>query len=156
MQKIEELKKEIEKWKRQAELDSDTTDRLSKQLEQKEQECEKLKKQYNCYACDTYKGSVDVRYKMITKQQALEFIYELAQKTEVMLDVSCGEMQFDRIVGGDYLYTSFAEEPTLEATVIQCIKEHMDAIMNYVDKIPVDADILEVEQALQKMKNNEK
>lgn len=80
---------------------------------------------------------------MITKQQALEFIYELAQKTEVMLDVSCGEMQFDRIVGGDYLYTSFAEEPTLEATVIQCIKEHMDAIMNYVAKIPVDVDILE-------------
>lgn len=43
MQKIEELKKEIEKWKRQAELDSDTTDRLSKQLEQKEQECKELK-----------------------------------------------------------------------------------------------------------------
>ena len=32
---------------------------------------------------------------MITKQQALEFIYDLSQKTEVMLDVSCGEMQFE-------------------------------------------------------------
>ena len=83
---------------------------------------------------------------MITKQQALEFIYELSQKTEIMLDVSCGEMQFNRIVDGDYSYTSFAGESTLEATVTKCIKEHMDAIMNYVDKIPVDVDMLEVGQ----------
>lgn len=83
---------------------------------------------------------------MITKQQALEFIYDLSQKTEVMLDVSCGEMQFNRIVDGDYSYTSFAGESTLEATVTKCIKEHMDAIMNYVDKIPVDLDMLEVGQ----------
>lgn len=83
---------------------------------------------------------------MITKQQALEFIYDLSQKTEIMLDVSCGEMQFNRIVDGDYLYTSFAGESTLEATVTKCIKEHMDAIMNYVDKIPVDVDMLEVGQ----------
>ena len=83
---------------------------------------------------------------MISKQQALEFIYDLSQKTEVMLDVSCGEMQFNRIVDGDYSYTSFANESTLEATVTKCIKEHMDAIMNYVDKIPVDVDMLEVGQ----------
>ena len=83
---------------------------------------------------------------MITKQQALEFIYDLSQKTEIMLDVSCGEMQFNRIVDGDYSYTSFAGESTLEATVTKCIKEHMDAIMNYVDKIPVDVDMLEVGQ----------
>ena len=83
---------------------------------------------------------------MITKEQTLEFIYDLSQKTEIMLDVSCGEMQFNRIVEGDYLYTSFANESTLEATVTKCIKEHMDAIMNYVDKIPVDVDMLEVGQ----------
>ena len=83
---------------------------------------------------------------MITKQQALEFIYDLSQKTEIMLDVSCGEMQFNRICGGDYSYTSFANESTLEATVTKCIKEHMDAIMNYVDKIPVGVDMLEVGQ----------
>ena len=83
---------------------------------------------------------------MITKEQALEFIYDLSQKTEIMLDVSCGEMQFNRIVDGDYSYTSFANESTLEATVTKCIKEHMDAIMNYVDKIPVDVDMLEVGQ----------
>ena len=83
---------------------------------------------------------------MITKQQALEFIYDLSQKTEIMLDVSCGEMQFNRICDGDYSYTSFANKSTLEATVTKCIKEHMDAIMNYVDKIPVDVDMLEVGQ----------
>lgn len=83
---------------------------------------------------------------MITKQQALEFIYDLSQKTEIMLEVSCGEMQFNRIVDGDYSYTSFANESTLEATVTKCIKEHLDAIMNYVDKIPVDVDMLEVGQ----------
>ena len=83
---------------------------------------------------------------MITKQQALEFIYDLSQKTEIMLDVSCGEMQFNRICEGDYYYTSFANESTLEATVTKCIKENMDAIMNYVDKVPVDVDMLEVGQ----------
>ena len=83
---------------------------------------------------------------MITKQQALEFIYELSQKTEIKIDVSCGEMQFNRICDGDYSYTSFANESTLEATVTKCIKEHMDAIMNYVDKIPVDVDMLEAGQ----------
>ena len=83
---------------------------------------------------------------MITKQQALEFIYDLSQKTEVMLDVSCGEIQFNRIVDGDYSYTSFANQSTLEATVTKCIKEHMDAIMNYVDKIPIEVDMLEVGQ----------
>lgn len=83
---------------------------------------------------------------MITKEQALEFIYDLSQKTEIMLDVSCGEMQFSRIIEGDYLYTSFANESTLEAVVTKCIKEHMDAIMNYVDKIPIAVDMLEVGQ----------
>ena len=83
---------------------------------------------------------------MITKQQALEFIYDLSQKTEVMLDVFSGEMQFERIRAGVYLYTVFTEKTTLEAIVTKCIKEHMDAIMNYVDKIPVDVDMLEIGQ----------
>lgn len=83
---------------------------------------------------------------MITKQQALEFIYDLSQKTEIMLDVSYGEMQFKQIRAGDYLYTVFAEESTLEAAVTKCIKEYMDVIMNYVDKIPVDVDMLKVGQ----------
>lgn len=83
---------------------------------------------------------------MITKQQALEFIYDLSQKTEIMLDVFCGKMQFEKIREGVYLYTVFTEKTTLEAIVTKCIKEHMDAIMNYVDKVPVDVDMLEVGQ----------
>lgn len=39
---LERTKQEVKKWKHQAELGSDTTDRLSKQLEQKEQECQEL------------------------------------------------------------------------------------------------------------------
>lgn len=40
-------KGEIEKWKHQAELSSDTTDRLAEQLQAKEQECEELKDKLN-------------------------------------------------------------------------------------------------------------
>ena len=84
---------------------------------------------------------------MITKQQALEFIYELSQKTEVMLDVSCGEMQFNRIVDGDYLYTTFSELPTFESALTKCIKENMEAIQCLgIKRIPVDIGMLEVGQ----------
>ena len=84
---------------------------------------------------------------MITKQQALEFIYELSQKTEVMLDITCGEMQFNRIIGEDYLYTTFSELSTFESTVTKCIKENMDAIECLgIKNIPVDIGMLEVGQ----------
>lgn len=39
--------RECEEWKHQAELGSDTTDRLAKQLEEKEQECKELKNNNN-------------------------------------------------------------------------------------------------------------
>ena len=84
---------------------------------------------------------------MITKQQALEFIYDLSQKTEVMLDVSCGEIQFNRIVDGDYLYTTFSELPTFESALTKCIKENMEAIECLgIERIPVDIGMLEVGQ----------
>lgn len=84
---------------------------------------------------------------MITKQQALEFIYELSQKTQVMLDVSCGAMQFYRFGPGEYLYTTFAKLPTFESTVTKCIKENMEAIQRLgIKQIPVDTDMLEVGQ----------
>lgn len=84
---------------------------------------------------------------MITKQQALEFIYDLSQKTEVMLDVSCGEIQFNRIVDGDYLYTTFSELPTFESALTKCIKENMEAIECLgIKRIPVDIGMLEVGQ----------
>ena len=44
-----DLEQAVEKWKHQAGLGSDTTDRLSKQLEQKEQECEELKEKVKKY-----------------------------------------------------------------------------------------------------------
>lgn len=84
---------------------------------------------------------------MITKQQALEFIYDLSQKTEIMLDVSCGEMQFNRICDGDYLYTTFSELPTFESALTKCIKENMEAIECLgIERIPVDIGMLEVGQ----------
>lgn len=84
---------------------------------------------------------------MITKQQALEFIYDLSQKTEIMLDVSCGEMQFNRICDGDYLYTTFSELPNFESALTKCIKENMEAIECLgIKRIPVDIGMLEVGQ----------
>ncbi len=44
-QEYKELKKEIKKWKHQADLGSDTTDKLAEKFQSKEQECEKLKTQ---------------------------------------------------------------------------------------------------------------
>ena len=84
---------------------------------------------------------------MITKQQALEFIYELSQKTKVMLDITCGEVQFNRVSSDEYLYTTFSEQPTFESAITKCIKEKMEAIEAMgIEKIPVDIDMLEVGQ----------
>lgn len=84
---------------------------------------------------------------MITKKQALEFLYQLSQMTEVMLDVSCGEIQFDRVSSDEYLYTTFSEQPTFESTITKCIKENMKVIesMGFYF-IPVDIGMLEVGQ----------
>lgn len=84
---------------------------------------------------------------MITKEQALEFLYELSQKTEVMLDVSCGEIQFNRVSSDEYLYTTFSEQPTFESAITKCIKENMEAIECLgIERIPVDIDMLKVGQ----------
>lgn len=84
---------------------------------------------------------------MITKQQALEFIYELSQKTEVMLDITCGEVQFDRVSSDEYLYITFSEQSTFESAITKCIKENMEAIECLgIERIPVDISMLEVGQ----------
>ena len=84
---------------------------------------------------------------MITKQQALEFIYELSQKTEVMLDIACGEVQFNRVSSDEYLYTTFSEQPTFESAITKCIKENMEAIECLgIERIPVDIGMLEIGQ----------
>ena len=70
---------ECEKWKHQAELGSETTDRLAKQLEEKEQECEELKERlvrteedlkYQCVDCmnvksDRYREALEEIEKVI-------------------------------------------------------------------------------------------
>lgn len=60
-------KEKIEKWKHQAELGSDTTDRLSKELQSKEQEYEELKKDCpkRCKS-DKYKQALDEIEKLLS------------------------------------------------------------------------------------------
>ena len=92
---------------------------------------------------------------MISKQQALEFIYELSQKTEVMLDITCGEVQFNRVSSDEYLYTTFSELPTFESAITKCIKENMEVIESMgIEKIPVDIDMLEVGQTYRVIYSN--
>lgn len=61
-------KKEIEKWKHQAELGSDTADRLSKELEDKNQEIEELKAQVDEWKenCNNNFELVAIRTKLLT------------------------------------------------------------------------------------------
>lgn len=92
---------------------------------------------------------------MITKQQALEFIYELSQKTEVMLDITCGEVQFNRVSSDEYLYTIFSEQSTFESAITKCIKENMEAIECLgIERIPVDISMLEVGQTYRVVYSN--
>ncbi len=61
-------KEEIEKWKHQADLGSDTTDRLSKELEDKTKENEELKAQVNEWKenCNNNFELVAIRTKLLT------------------------------------------------------------------------------------------
>lgn len=73
---IKAKEQECEKWKHQAELGSDTTDRLAKELECKEQECESLKlrfeklRQFNkkLIAENFEIGCRNIRYKNICNE----------------------------------------------------------------------------------------
>lgn len=64
----ERTKQEVEKWKHQAELGSDTTDRLSKELEDKNQEIEELKAQVDEWKenCNNNFELVAIRTKLLT------------------------------------------------------------------------------------------
>ena len=74
--KLQVKEQECEKWKHQAELGSDTTDRLAKELECKEQECESLKlrfeklRQFNkkLIAENFEIGCRNIRYKNICNE----------------------------------------------------------------------------------------
>ena len=65
---------------------------------------------------------------MITKQQALEFIDELSQKTEIKIDVPNGIISVyeDFKYVGVYHYKFQKEEASLEELVTGFIKSYLD------------------------------
>ena len=88
---------------------------------------------------------------MITKQQALEFLYELSKRHKIKLDLSYGYIGVDGSDEDGWNFSAYANETnSLEATVTQLIKENLNPysiLLEYVDfPIPVDVDMLEVGQ----------
>lgn len=81
---------------------------------------------------------------MITKQQALEFLYELSQKTDVKIDIPCGCISINEDFG--IYHSKFEQEDaSFEELVTGLIKESMDTeLIKDLDKIPVDTGMLEV------------
>lgn len=88
---------------------------------------------------------------MITKQQALEFLYELSKRHKIKLDLTYGYIGVDGSDEDGWNFSAYANETnSLEATVTQLIKENLNPysiLLEYVDfPIPVDVDMLEVGQ----------
>jgi len=88
---------------------------------------------------------------MITKQQALEFIYELSKRHKIKLDLTYGYIGVDGSDEDGWNFSAYANETnSLEATVTQLIKENLNPysiLLEYVDfPIPVDVSMLEVGQ----------
>lgn len=85
---------------------------------------------------------------MITKQQALEFIYDLSQKTEVKIDIPRGVISAyeDFKYVGVYHYKFQKEETSLEELVTGFIKTYLDIELLNDIKIPMDVDMLKVGQ----------
>lgn len=82
---------------------------------------------------------------MITKQQALEFLYELSQKYEVTINSYIGTLE---VKNKDYNFTydTPAIDKGLEGAVQEFIKLYPEIAEKSSDKIPVDVDMLEVGQ----------
>lgn len=55
---------------------------IKKQLQAKEQECEKLKTQYNCYACETCNGREDYRNMKRHCENAIKAIHRYKQSLD--------------------------------------------------------------------------
>ena len=88
---------------------------------------------------------------MITKQQALEFLYELSKRHKIKLDLSYGYIGVDGSDEDGWNFSAYANEiNSLEAAVTQLIKENLNPysiLLEYVDfPIPVDVDMLEIGQ----------
>lgn len=88
---------------------------------------------------------------MIAKQQALDFIYELSQNFIISFDVTNNSYSYLNISSPNDFETIGVEDKlnSLEVLVTKLIKEYMEVFIPYIDKIPVDIDILEVGQAYQ-------
>lgn len=79
---------ECEKWKHQAELGSETTDRLVKQLEEKEQQCEQLKSELHLYKTWYRAKHGDVKNILGTYYEALK---EIKNITKDIIENDCYE-----------------------------------------------------------------
>ena len=85
---------------------------------------------------------------MITKQQALEFLYELSQNFIISFDVTNNSYSYLNISSPTDFETIGVDDKlnNLELLVTKLVKEYMEVFIPYIDKIPVDIDMLEVGQ----------
>ena len=83
---------------------------------------------------------------MITKQQALEFLYELSQKYEVTINSYLGKLSIKGFNSEDIEFDTPAIDKGLEGAIQELIKQYPFIVEKVTDKIPVDIDMLEVGQ----------
>jgi len=90
---------------------------------------------------------------MITKQQALEFIYELSKKHDIVLDVPHGYMEIDSETdmdrhNSDFNFSVKIKDKSLEKILTIFIQMNLQTnLFKQIDfPIPVDIDMLKVGQ----------
>ena len=87
---------------------------------------------------------------MITKQQALEFIYELSQKFIISMDLTNSSYAYLNLYLPDYSFEPIVTEGKfniLEELVTKFIAKYINTnLFENIDIVPVDVDMLEVEQ----------
>lgn len=83
---------------------------------------------------------------MITKQQALEFIYELSQRYEVTINSYLGTLSVKGFNSEDKEFDTPAIDKGLEGAVREFIKQYPFIAEKVTNKIPVDIGMLEVGQ----------
>ena len=88
---------------------------------------------------------------MITKQQALEFIYELSQKFIISMDLTnSSSYAYLNLYLPDYSFEPIVTEGKfniLEELVTKFIAKYINTnLFENIDIVPVDVDMLEVEQ----------
>lgn len=93
---------------------------------------------------------------MITKQQTMDFIYNLSQITDVKLDLSKGILaaEEDSKSPGFYHYKAGMCKCSLEELVTFFIKEYSHSALLSKIPIPVDIDMLEVGQTYRVVYSN--